>query len=195
MTKFIAYRDIKDNYKSSWHIPYDILLNTMEWRAFRQTIITRDNEKCKKCKKEQSEKSGRDYFRKLTVEEIADNSKEQLFDLLGDGSFMVKIRNAPIVDIKTDTPTILHVHHRYYIFGELPWEYESEALLTVCHDCHVEIHDKEKIPVFVDESRKEKLNLTACTRCNGTGFLEQYLHVQNGICFRCDGRKFEEFIL
>lgn len=24
-----------------------------------------------------------------------------------------------------------------------------------------------------------------CTRCGGTGYLEQYKHVQNGICFKC----------
>lgn len=194
MRTFIAYKDIKDNYKNSWHIPYDILLNTIEWREFRQTIINRDNGKCRICNKVQSEKIGWDYFRQPTEEEIAENSKEQLFDLLGDGTFMVKMKYAPIVGIKTDTPIILHVHHKYYIFGDLPWEYKSEALMTVCHDCHVGIHDKEKIPVFIDDSFKEKIDLTPCHRCNGTGFLEQYLYFQNGICFKCNGRKFEEFI-
>jgi hypothetical protein len=195
MRKFIPYKDIKDKFKSSWHIPYEILLNTIEWREFRQTIITRDKSRCQICNKEQSEKFGSDYFRKPTKLEIAENSKEQSIDLVGDGSFIVKMKNAPIVGVKTDTPTILHVHHTYYIFGDLPWEYKSEALLTVCHDCHVAIHDKEKIPVYVDNSFKDKLDLTPCTRCHGTGFLKQYLYFQNGICFRCEGRKFEEFIL
>ncbi|MGX5818004.1 hypothetical protein ACWKWU_07400 [Chitinophaga lutea] len=194
MTRIITYKSIKANYKSPWYIPYDVLLNTIEWREFRQKIIDRDCSKCKVCNKEQSEKTGRDYFRKPTVQEIAENSKEQLVDLLGDGTLFVKMKNAPIVGIKTDSPTILHVHHKYYILGRLPWEYKSEALVTVCHNCHVKIHDEEMIPVFVDDSFKEKIDLTPCDRCNGTGFLEQHFHVQNGICFRCNGRKFEEFI-
>lgn len=30
----------------------------------------------------------------------------------------------------------LHVHHRYYIFGRPPWEYEDESLLSMCGECH-----------------------------------------------------------
>jgi len=194
MTKPVYYRDIKDDYKTSWHIPYEVLLNTHEWKEFRQTIIARDNNICTSCHKEQSEKSGREYFRKPTEEEILENSKEVLVDLLGDGSWLIKMKPVTVVGIPTDTPTILHVHHKYYVFGNLPWEYKNEALVTVCHECHIAIHDKEKILVYVDNSFKEKLDLTQCSRCNGTGFLEQYLYFQNGICFRCNGRKFEEFI-
>lgn len=30
----------------------------------------------------------------------------------------------------------LHVHHRYYDEGKDPWDYPSEALVTLCKDCH-----------------------------------------------------------
>lgn len=30
----------------------------------------------------------------------------------------------------------LHVHHRYYLRGKKPWEYEDDALITLCEDCH-----------------------------------------------------------
>lgn len=30
----------------------------------------------------------------------------------------------------------LHVHHNFYISGLEPWDYEQEALTTVCKDCH-----------------------------------------------------------
>lgn len=195
MANFIYYKDIQENYKTSWHIDYDVLLRTYEWREFRETIINRDNKKCQLCLKEQSEKTGKDYFRKPTELEIIENSKVQLFDLVGDGSLMVELRKAPIEGIKTDSPTILHVHHKYYVFGHLPWEYKNEALVTVCHDCHVAIHEKERISVYVDDTYQDKLYLTPCLRCNGTGFLKEYFYFQNGICFRCNGRKFEEFIL
>lgn len=36
----------------------------------------------------------------------------------------------------------LQVHHLYYLPGLLIWEYEDEALVTVCKDCH-EILTKE----------------------------------------------------
>lgn len=194
MTKFLYYKDIKADYKTSWHIPYDVLLNTHEWKEFRLTIIARDKNVCRSCNKEQSERSGRAYFRKPTEEEIIENSKEVVVDLLGDGSCLVKMKRAKIAGVRTNNPTILHVHHKYYILGNLPWEYKEEALVTVCHECHIAIHDKEKIPVYSDNSFKEKLDLSPCSRCNGTGFLDQYLYFQNGICFRCNGRKFEEFI-
>lgn len=35
-----------------------------------------------------------------------------------------------------DTETTLHIHHIYYTKGAKPWEYENEALDTLCSDCH-----------------------------------------------------------
>ena len=26
-----------------------------------------------------------------------------------------------------------------------------------------------------------------CTKCPGTGYIEQYAHVENGLCFKCNG--------
>lgn len=35
----------------------------------------------------------------------------------------------------------LHVHHRKYFDGFLPWEYPDSTLVTLCEDCHKYIHD------------------------------------------------------
>lgn len=35
-----------------------------------------------------------------------------------------------------DTTKTLHVHHRRYINGRNPWEYEDSNLVTLCCDCH-----------------------------------------------------------
>jgi len=40
----------------------------------------------------------------------------------------------------------LHVHHRQYIAGRLPWEYAADDLLALCEDCHAGEHGKESIP-------------------------------------------------
>lgn len=194
MTEFISYRDIKDKFENSWHVPYEILLKTLEWQNFRETIISRDKKTCIVCGKEQSEKFEKQYYRKPNEEEIAENLKEITVDFFGDGTYVRKMKKARIVGVPTNNPVILHVHHKHYVFGYLPWEYEKEILMTVCHNCRVKIHKSEIIPVFVNKNLKEELNLNLCSRCKGTGFLDEFHYFQNGICFRCDGRKFEEFI-
>lgn len=36
----------------------------------------------------------------------------------------------------SDTESTLHVHHMYYEKGKEPWEYDNNALLTLCESCH-----------------------------------------------------------
>lgn len=33
----------------------------------------------------------------------------------------------------------LHVHHRYYVSGRLPWEYPGFCFQTLCKECHDDI--------------------------------------------------------
>lgn len=35
-----------------------------------------------------------------------------------------------------DTETQLHVHHKEYISGNDPWDYDNKLLITLCEDCH-----------------------------------------------------------
>lgn len=39
-----------------------------------------------------------------------------------------------------DTEKTLHVHHRAYVKGRKPWEYQTEELDVLCEDCHAEGH-------------------------------------------------------
>ena len=79
----------------------------------------------------------------------------------------------------------LNIHHTHYVLGKLPWDYSNEYLITLCKDCHQERH-KYAIPCY--SSVGEQLGyLKACDRCGGSGYLPQYKHVQNGICFKCGG--------
>lgn len=43
----------------------------------------------------------------------------------------------------SDTETSLNIHHTYYENGKLPWEYESESLVTLCEHCHYELKSLE----------------------------------------------------
>lgn len=42
----------------------------------------------------------------------------------------------------------LNVHHTYYAKGRKPWEYEPEALRTMCEDCHSHVSDR------IDEAKR-----------------------------------------
>ena len=86
------------------------------------------------------------------------------------------------------TPKALNVHHKYYVNGNKPWEYSSDALVTLCEDCHCDIHKSAKTPVYKELYNKQVLRYAEiCDRCGGSGYLPQYRHVEGGICFKCWG--------
>lgn len=39
----------------------------------------------------------------------------------------------------------LNVHHRYYIYGNDPWDYPDDALVTLCAGCHGEEENERKL--------------------------------------------------
>jgi hypothetical protein len=40
------------------------------------------------------------------------------------------------------TTKTLHVHHKRYLNGKDPWDYDNNLLVTLCHECH-DIETKE----------------------------------------------------
>lgn len=89
----------------------------------------------------------------------------------------------------------LQVHHKHYIYGLDPWEYKDSELVTLCEQCHSELHTKYKVPVYrLEEGNLVEVHLTPCSRCGGAGWFPEYKHVEGGICFRCHGAKYDELI-
>lgn len=83
----------------------------------------------------------------------------------------------------------LNIHHRYYISGKFAWEYEDDALVTLCYDCHKEVHKNEKIEVRAPADSTSKTRfIRNCSKCEGTGYLPEFSHIDNGVCYPCDGR-------
>jgi len=80
----------------------------------------------------------------------------------------------------------LNVHHKYYIENRKAWEYENDALITLCEKCHKEEHEKNEIKVF-DTNGHLLYIPQICDRCSGSGFLPEFHYYQNGICFKCWG--------
>jgi len=86
-----------------------------------------------------------------------------------------------------------HIHHKFYVKNLLAWEYPDETLITLCFDCHENLHKDQTIPVY-ENSNHLAGEYHFCKRCHGAGSFPEYGHVQSGICFRCSGNRFEELI-
>lgn len=86
----------------------------------------------------------------------------------------------------------LQVHHKYYLKGFLPWEIEDTELIALCRNCHKKRHENENIAVYQKVNNQLILSEHSffyyCYRCQGTGYLPQYKHVKDGICFLCWGK-------
>jgi 5-methylcytosine-specific restriction endonuclease McrA len=46
------------------------------------------------------------------------------------------------------TTTNLQVHHKYYLKDREIWDYPNTALITLCKDCHKQLHDSIPINHF-----------------------------------------------
>ena len=81
----------------------------------------------------------------------------------------------------------LNIHHNFYVHGLKPWEYKDEVLVTLCESCHQKRHEKPT-PCYRSLNFGEPIEYyNTCYRCSGSGYLPQYNHVQNGVCFKCGG--------
>lgn len=134
-----------------------------------------------------------------SIEEIKKREIVVNFIKFENGSIMPLIdgkRGSVLGDISipkhSNTPTYLHVHHTFYIDGALPWDYSDADLMTLCNHCHLEVHKNEKVAVFKKNKNGElfKASYSVCTRCFGAGYFPEYKHVENGVCFKCNGQRY-----
>ena len=166
----INYEDLHEQYGGD-HIPYSLLLSTKEWFEKRKLILSRDKDRCQKCEKK--------------------------------NIYVGVVLNGEKCYVRSTDGVTLQVHHKYYVLNNsndkvfnLPWNYEDDCFITVCVDCHKKIHDEVKIPIYIRDQENEELDLkgfTLCKRCDGFGRLPQYYYHLNGICFKCNGLRYEEF--
>lgn len=87
----------------------------------------------------------------------------------------------------------LEVHHRYYLYNHNPWEYPDHALVSLCSDCHELVHKTFPPLIYLQKDNKYiRMNFTPCYRCGGRGYMKEYKNICGGVCFRCNGYKYEE---
>lgn len=196
---------INEKSNSGERITYQDELSSLEWQEKRSEIIERDGNICNNCKAQVTTLINRFPHRKKTKEEEQEykNRMRKAWDEVVRmyESFGLPSSQSPKFseDIEipleiTDKHIILHVHHKYYIQTNRAWQYDNDALITLCSTCHQDTHNKNTIPVYSDESMIEQLNLTKCSKCNGSGYLGEYHYYLNGICFGCNGYKYLELI-
>ena len=185
MEKKSYYDLLKEGITNSFDLTYQDKLSTSEWQDKREEIICRDNNHCTKCEEPKVILYGKG------IREMNQSEKDEHWEKVS------QIPNLPITLKKERVvyprvPVQLHVHHKYYILNKLPWEYENNALVTLCDLCHTEVHRTEKILVYKDDTKSETTDLTVCRNCNGSGYLSHYKYYMNGVCFSCSGTGYLE---
>lgn len=196
------------------YVSYQMLLQTIEWHERRRTILDRDNNKCCKCKKWATEKQSWDGKTAINVwwdyssvdfsspyyGVVSGYKPPEIF-----GEKPIYTFNSSMAEIIADKAYHLEIHHKYYIHSLLPWQYDDEALITLCNWCHRETHETgAPIPVFLTQAARDEVlrkvadlkqkvfYYTSCSRCGGSGDIPSYKHVEGGVCFRCGGSGFDE---
>jgi hypothetical protein len=134
------------------------------WIDKRHWVIRLDNYHCRKCSKTP-------VYSSLKVN----------FIIRGEQTIKVPENTYLILEEKLN----LNVHHKYYKQGYEPWEYDDEALITLCPDCHKKEHENNSIPVLLASDEIKYANI--CDRCGGSGYLPQFDYYLDGICFKCWG--------
>ncbi len=85
----------------------------------------------------------------------------------------------------------LHVHHRCYRKKFKIWNQPESDYVTLCNVCHRIVHENQLIP-FYNENGDIYQYLTPCWKCGGLGYLECYKHIDNGICYACNGDGYQQ---
>jgi hypothetical protein len=164
------------------HITYSQYLTTDEWRTKRNEITERDGHLCANCKKTAT----------FYIKNFSSPTKYHLWNVSEiDNKILPLLSSEQSKLIHADKAYHLEVHHNRYILNRLPWDYKNEDLITFCNHCHIDFHNNNKVPVFSEDALVE-LEYEACSKCNGTGYIPEYNHIQGGICFQCIGNRYTQ---
>ncbi len=142
---------------------YQNLLLNFHWRNKRQEIFYRDNWRCQYSGCNNEHRTFQEHFY------VKDGQNFKGYKVLPSGK-----------------KQILNVHHKVYRKNMLPWEQPDEDYITLCEDCHQKWHDENEI-VIIDQYGYQLKNHINCNRCGGEGYIIECQHIENGVCFKCNG--------
>lgn len=160
-------------------------LQTKEWKLKRDEILNRDDFTCCECNKVD--------FSKKWAETYDDEGNLELFFYDKASHEIIqsyeKTGHTSTIDLGFDQyleVPVMNVHHKKYILDKEPWDYDNNDLITLCSECHKNLHETSLIPLF-DKQGNQIAKIDKCPRCEGYGYIPHYSHVQGGICFLCWG--------
>jgi hypothetical protein len=194
----MTLRDLLLEFSHAKFIPYAKLLLTDEWQRRREEIVSRDNHKCIVCGVTKTihltDERKRHFHVWVDYKPISELSADTLANLIGKTELLKSDEEGQLLGPQitiADKHYHLEVHHKCYILNRLPWQYEDTDLCTVCNWCHLHFHQQTTVPIYSADGTKV-LTSEPCLRCSGAGWFPEYKHVYKGICFRCDGARFEQ---
>lgn len=85
-----------------------------------------------------------------------------------------------------DRTSTLHVHHKQYIKGREPWEYEASGLEALCEKCHSKAHDEKTFLTQVISEFPSEMAPALAALLVGYGFDDGYVEAEHWI--KVDGR-------
>lgn len=180
--------------ESNGPIDYPLQLETEEWHNLRKLIIKRDKNSCQICGETCVELYLPMFVNKGKLVEVpamlAEIETTKTYKFPYDSN-VITIQTTELQLVPDPSPHYPHVHHKYYIQGHLAWEYPESALILLCHTCHLNLHKNNPILIYSNDQFIESQTLVPCSRCNGAGHFPEFEHVENGVCFKCRGGRFE----
>ena len=123
--------------------------DTIEWKQKSEEIKKRDNYTCQNCKC-YNPSLGDVFIKKQDSFEIHSYNKFSGEYNIINSEYGIDVSILFGSGYKIVMP-ILNVHHKRYIIGREIWDYDDEELITLCQNCHQEIHSSLDIEIPIVE--------------------------------------------
>ncbi len=120
-----------------------------EWLNKRKIILDRDNFTCQNCDTFNPSLGLVEIYRPgdkwLEVHEYISNPSESIYRYSSQKTGITLEMDFGLDWLQLP---IMQVHHKRYIEGKEYWDYDDSDLITLCKDCHSNLHEKIEIPVY-----------------------------------------------
>ena len=188
MNKLKNIEQLKREFRNK--IPYNELLCSKEWISKRKEILKRDDFKCQQCYHE-----GVDLWDEsiISYHVFRDGMLTIIYEdevIYAENGLPIAIK--PSHSKQRNKLQSLHIHHKCYYYDldkrrlVFPWDYKDSDLITLCVVCHKKIHQNQKINIYTKQNSGD-IDYEFCSRCSGLGYIAEFSHYKDGICFKCNG--------
>ncbi|MEO7293246.1 MAG: HNH endonuclease [Ginsengibacter sp.] len=148
------------------------------WREKREKILKRDNFTCQICNQFNPEIGTVQMLNNLIGEMVVHEYVNHYDSYQSIYRLSSSLTGYPFeINFGDCWPVfpIMQVHHKRYINGREQWEYDDEDLITLCKNCHTNLHLNSLIPILSkDEILLEERMFLPVDLGNGRNHLCDY---------------------